>query len=750
MESFSAGDVDGDGRVDVVDGAGRLWKGSYDSQYFRFVFQLLQDQPAHAVSGAAELADLNGDGRPDLVYALANGVVKTALYRPIDATIAENSSDTFGVAELGTAYNGTLANGGGRTLSAIRITSLSPHGTLTQGGAEITVGQVITAASIASSPLRFTPNLLFHGVATFTWSGSADGANFDAAPYDFNLRIKHVPQGLEAQPDSFTVTEGGTATVLDGGNASVLTNEFNGDSLTAALLVPPVNGTLALAADGTFTYTHNGTEAPRTDQFTYQVTDNNSRETDTAIVSITVLPGNDPPSEITFTGALYAHATGSRYAGFFLATDPDSAAEGLAANFVLVDGAGATDNALFAIVGVRGDLYSSAPISYVSGATRSVRVQAIDPSGATYEQQVSIPVRSVPVAHATSAVVNEDGSVNVPLQATNEDGRPITSFAISSGSTTAYGKVSLDGNVARYTPNPLFSGTDFFFFQVSDGTVTSDPAMVSITVTHVNHPPTADSGTLTVTENIPLNFTVTGSDPDNDPLTFEVYADGKGTITGTSPNFTFTPNTDTTGAFGLTVIAKDGITQSAPAQITGFITEVDYAPLAFSHSSDTSEGRPVAIELLGFERNRKPLTWRVTQAPANGTLSGTAPNVTYTPAPNFSGTDSFKFVTNNGFADSEPGTQTIHVARVLHPPKALPQDLVTGQRQPLAVTLTSEDSDGDAITYSITRAPAYGTLTGSGDSFTYTPAGIYAGADSFEFSANDGLFADKAVVNITV
>ena len=58
-------------------------------------------------------------------------------------------------------------------------------------------------------------------------------------------------------------------------------------------------------------------------------------------------------------------------------------------------------------------------------------------------------------------------------------------------------------------------------FSVSDGTE-SDTEVVAITVTNVNQPPNpptlsgdAADGSITVNENIPVSFTVTGTDPDS-------------------------------------------------------------------------------------------------------------------------------------------------------------------------------------------------------------------------------------------
>jgi hypothetical protein len=66
-------------------------------------------------------------------------------------------------------------------------------------------------------------------------------------------------------------------------------------------------------------------------------------------------------------------------------------------------------------------------------------------------------------------------------------------------------------------------------------------------------------------------------------------------------------------------------------------------------------------------------------------------------------------------------------------------------------TLDASDVDGDTLTYTIVSGPSHGTLNGSGDSRTYTPATNYNGPDSFTYKANDGaLDSNVATVSITV
>src|SRR5207245_36700 len=78
-----------------------------------------------------------------------------------------------------------------------------------------------------------------------------------------------------ANNDSATVAEGGTVTVLDSTAASVLANDTDaeGNTLTATKLSDPAHGSVTLNANGTFSYSHDGSETA-TDSFTYKTCDN--------------------------------------------------------------------------------------------------------------------------------------------------------------------------------------------------------------------------------------------------------------------------------------------------------------------------------------------------------------------------------------------------------------------------------------------------------------------------------------------
>ncbi len=99
-------------------------------------------------------------------------------------------------------------------------------------------------------------------------------------------------QPPDAVADAATVAEGGAVTTIN-----VLGNDTDPDStLTAASITgftQGANGTVVSNGDGTFIYTHNGSETV-SDSFTYAV-DDGAGGTDTATVIITITPVNDAP-----------------------------------------------------------------------------------------------------------------------------------------------------------------------------------------------------------------------------------------------------------------------------------------------------------------------------------------------------------------------------------------------------------------------------------------------------------------------
>ena len=78
-------------------------------------------------------------------------------------------------------------------------------------------------------------------------------------------------------------------------------------------------------------------------------------------------------------------------------------------------------------------------------------------------------------------------------------------------------------------------------------------------------------------------------------------------------------------------------------------------------SLSTNEDTGLAITLTATDPDLDPLSYSIVSNPSNGTLSGTAPNVFYTPNLGFTGTDSFTFEANDGVVSSNMATITLTV-----------------------------------------------------------------------------------------
>src|SRR5207253_8129484 len=98
-------------------------------------------------------------------------------------------------------------------------------------------------------------------------------------------------------------------------------------------------------------------------------------------------------------------------------------------------------------------------------------------------------------------------------------------------------------------------------------------------------------------------------------------------------------------------------------------------------------------------------TYSVVAGPTHGALSGTAPNLTYTPAANYNGADSFTFKANDGTVDSSAATVSITITAVNDAPVANDQAVTTNEDTAKAIVLTASDVDGDPLTYRIGAGP---------------------------------------------
>jgi VCBS repeat-containing protein len=457
-----------------------------------------------------------------------------------------------------------------------------------------------------------------------------------------------------------------------------------------------------------------------------------------------VTTAEDTPLAITLTGSDYETAVGNL--SFAVTVQPTKGTlSGTAPNLTYTPSANTngTDSFTFTVTDTAD---GSAPALTSTAATVSITITAVN---------------DTPVANAQSVTTDEDTPLAITLTGSDVEAAAASlSYAVTIQPT----KGTLTGTAPNltYTPSANTNGTDSFSFTVTDaGASTSAAATVSITITAVNDTPIANAQSVTTVENTPLAITLTGSDVETPAasLSYVVTVQpAKGTLSGTAPNLTYTPSANTNGADSFSFTVTDaGASTSAAATVSITITVVNDTPVANAQSVTTVEDTPLAITLTGSdtETAAASLSYAVTIQPTKGTLTGTAPNLTYTPSANTNGTDSFSFtVTDAGASTSAAATVSITITAVNDAPVANAQSVTTPEDASIATTLTGSDAEGSSLTFSLVATNGgaqHGAVTLSGNVATYTPSTNYSGSDSFSFAVHDGTTnSAPATVSLTV
>jgi VCBS repeat-containing protein len=344
----------------------------------------------------------------------------------------------------------------------------------------------------------------------------------------------------------------------------------------------------------------------------------------------------------------------------------------------------------------------------------------------------------------------------------------ITAAAVSQ---PVNGTLSLaaDGSFV-YTPASGFSGTDSFTYTASDSNATSQPATVTITV-NASTAPTAKADSFSVTEDAPFTTNPGGgvltndTDPQNSTLTAAVATQPiHGTLSFSSDgSFTYTPETGFTGSDSFTYTATNPSSQTSTATVTLTVSPPNHAPVATADSYATDENQALTttqndgLLVNDSDADNQTLTADIVDQPQHGTISLSSDGTfTYTPATNFSGTDTFTYQASDGHAPSATTTVTITVNHVDQPPTASADTYALATNGTLDIprsqgVLTNDtDPDNDSLTAIQVSDAANGTVSvGPDGSFTYVPDADFTGDDTFTYKVNDGNL-DSNVVTVTI
>jgi hypothetical protein len=333
------------------------------------------------------------------------------------------------------------------------------------------------------------------------------------------------------------------------------------------------------------------------------------------------------------------------------------------------------------------------------------------------------------------------GTVTIDLSGNDLDGDPLAFQLISQPSR---GQISGIPPKLTYTPFIASLADDSFNYIVSDGLIQSEPATVTIRIGRANQPPIATAATFQMVANVPLNIALSGTDGDGDTLAYQITSPPeKGVISGNPPNVIYTPGSDASGNDSFAFTVSDGSAESAPSHVRiDFITP-NRAPSATSLTVEGAENTTLPIELSGTDPDGDSLSFQISNPPSKGQLSGNPPNVTYTPAANTFGPDSFAFLVSDGAVQSAPATVTIQITHRNLAPIANADDVVRFQSQiifpSMLLTANDSDPDGDGLTILAVQSPTVngGSVSLSNGEVTYQAAPQGASDDQFEYTIGD-------------
>ena len=346
------------------------------------------------------------------------------------------------------------------------------------------------------------------------------------------------------------------------------------------------------------------------------------------------------------------------------------------------------------------------------------------------------PVNDTPIAVPLSLAADEDAALSLSLEGTDADGDSLIYEVVEQPS---HGTLTGTAPNFTYTPVADYNGEDGFTFQVSDEAISSQPAAVTITINPVNDTPIAVPLSLATDEDTALSLSLEGTDADGDSLIYEVVEQpSHGTLTGTEPDLTYTPVTGYNGEDKFTFLVGDGVATSRPEMVIVIVQAINQIPMAMAQSVITDEDITTTITLEGLDDDSDELIYEIIAQPSHGTLTGTAPNFTYTPVDDYNGEDSFTFQVSDEVTSSQPGAVKITINAINDTPVAIAESIETAEDNPIEIVLVGNDIDGDDLTYRLVETAGNGQLsTIDGQKIIYTPDANYYGVDQFVFVASD-------------
>ncbi|SPF80392.1 Ig-like domain-containing protein [Pseudoprimorskyibacter insulae] len=607
--------------------------------------------------------------------------------------------------------------------------------------------------------IDYTPNDGYIGKDNITYTiRDEHGAT---ATGEVEVTVETVGNSAPDANDDSASTAPSTSVVIP-----VLANDTDADNDTLTIVEAPdsAHGWTEFGNNGELIYTPDD-GFTGTDTFTYEVTDGNGGY-DTATVTVTVgngggvniapVAGDDNASTTINDGIVLSN---------LLANDTDANGDTLTIKSVDAPANGT------AVLNGDGTVTYTPATDYVGTDTFTYTVQ--DGKGGEDTATVTVNVSNNTGGNNAPDAVNDTIStgtgeaVTIPVLGNDSD-PDNDALSITEVSDASHGNAVISGNTVVYTPVAGYEGPDSFTYTITDGKGGFDTATVTVNVgdnTGGNVAPVAGNDTGSTLEDTALTLTnllANDTDANGDTLTIKsVDAPLNGTaVLNGDGTVTYTPNLGYLGNDVFTYTVQDGNGGEDTATVTINVGNAggNNAPVA---GDDTVSGNEDADDItfnpLANDTDPDGDTLRVQSVtqPANGTAQVNADGtVSYTPNPNFFGTDTFTYKVTDGKGGEDTGTVTVNVAGVNDDPEADNDADTTPINTAITVNVLANDDDvdGDTLTVASVGTANNGTVVNNNDgTVTYTPNNNYTGTDTFTYTVSDGNGGtDTATVTINV
>ncbi|MBW4522702.1 MAG: tandem-95 repeat protein, partial [Scytolyngbya sp. HA4215-MV1] len=574
------------------------------------------DLVGNTLASALNIGSLNGSGR----YRDSVGGTDSNDYYRVSlnyaGSIALSLNSLVGNADL------QLLNGTGDVLQ----TSANSGGTLDWINRTLTPGMYyIRVSAAAGTVANYSLSTAIHATPVLDLNGAnVNGTSFSASFKEgFGaVSIVDSQQLTLSDVDSTHLTMAIVKiTNLQDGAAESLAADTSGTNIQTSYNA--VTGELRLGGTDTVTnyqkvlrsiVYNNTSQQPKlaTRDITFTVTDGTTFST-IATSSIAITPTNGAPNisfipnqvinEDTSTGAIAFTIDDLDTPIALLNLTATSSNLNLISNNNIVLGGSATNRTL--ILTPNPNQYGIATITVTVNDGSATTIQV-------FNLTVN-PINDAPIAFDNNYNTAEDVPLNVTLSGilSNDidvDGNLLTAILVSNPS---HGTLTLNSNgTFLYTPSANFYGTDTFTYRAFDGSVSSNVAIVTLTVNPVNDAPVALSDTYSTDEDTPLTIPVSGVlsndiDVDGNPLTANlVNGPSNGSLTlNSNGSFVYTPSANFNGTDTFTYRAFDGTVYSNPVTVAITVNPVNDAPVALSDTYSTDEDTPLTIPVSGVLSN---------------------------------------------------------------------------------------------------------------------------------------------------